>query len=246
MSALQIATPSVIRSPAKRDLAGAGLTARLALDDQTRADAYSVRHASYLGGGFIDPQPGGIFTDADDQKASSRSAVVYQWGRPVASVRWCMIDQTPGLEGWDEIPASRIFPDEVAELARNVTHGRPAKIMESNRLVRHPDFEANYQLVFILYRLTSIMLMETQADMLLSCVRRNHMPFYKRMHFDYVAGPRRYPGVKFETNLMACPYDGFDKVRAEIPHVGTDPATNRYYADAGLMHGETVNVFLEG
>jgi hypothetical protein len=155
-----------------------------------------------------------------------------------------MLDYSADMTGSDEIAAARIFPEAVAELARGVTHGRPARIMESNRLVRHPDFANNYQLVFVLYRFVSYMLMETNADMLLSCVRRNHMPFYKRMHFEYVDGPRLYAGVKFETNLMACPHDGFDKVRAEIPHVGTDTKTNKSYA--GLLQGDTVNVFLEG
>jgi hypothetical protein len=125
-----------------------------------------------------------------------------------------------------------------------VPHNRPAKLMEINRLVRHPDFATDYQLVFVLFRFVSYILIEDNADMMLSCVRRNHTPFYKRMHFGYVAGPRRYAGVKFETNLMSCPEDCFDKIRSEIPIVGTDDKTNRSYA--GLRYGETVNVFVEG
>ena len=136
---------------------------------------------------------------------TARSLVIYKEGRPVASVRLCVLDLTPGRTGWDEIPASRIFPEAIAELAASMPHGRPAKITEINRLVRHPDFATDYHLVFVLFRFVSYMLTEANSDMMLSCVRRNHTPFYKRMHFSYVAGPRRYAGVKFETNLMACP-----------------------------------------
>ena len=243
MSSLPITTPNFTRGNVRPQTRHSGLTARLALDDQTKADAYAIRHASYLSGGFIDPQPGGLFSDADDLRQNAQSIVVYKGEIPAASARICIRDYTSGLTGWDEIPASRIFPEAVADLAASITHGKPAKIMESNRLVRHPDYATDYHLVFVLYRLVSHLLTETNSDMLLSCVRRNHTPFYKRMHFDYIDGPRRYPGVKFETNLMCLPKDGFDKTRQDFSIIGADPKTLATYA--GLLHGETVKVFQE-
>lgn len=244
MSSLQAITTNIVRGATQPQVGGTGLTARLALDDQTRADAYAIRHESYLSGGYIDPQPDGLFSDLDDLKPNSRSVVVYKWGRPVASVRLCVLDQTPGMIGWDEIPASRIFPEAVAELAASVPHGRPAKMTEINRLVRHPDFATDYQLVFVLFRFVSYMVIEDNADMMLSCVRRNHTPFYKRMHFGYISGPRRYAGVKFETNLMSCPEARYDRLMSDIPFVATDDNTKSAYA--GLLQGEAVNVFAEG
>src|ERR1700722_10600544 len=173
MSSLQAITTNIVRGATQPQVGGTGLTARLALDDQTRADAYAIRHESYLSGGYIDPQPDGLFSDLDDLKPNSRSVVVYKWGRPVASVRLCVLDQTPGMIGLDEIPASRIFPEAVAELAASVPHGRPAKMTEINRLVRHPDFATDYQLVFVLFRFVSYLVIEANSDMMLSCVRRN-------------------------------------------------------------------------
>ncbi len=243
-NSLPIVTTSRVRGGAKAKLQQTGLTARLALDEATRAEAYAIRHASYLSGGFIDPMPGGLFSDADDAKPSSTSLVIYKNGRPVASTRLCILDYTPGLAGWDEIPASRIFPEAVATLAANVPHNRPAKIMESNRLVRHPDYATDYELVFVLYRFVSYMLIQTNADMLLSCIRRNHIPFYKRMHFEYVDGPRRYAGVKFETSLMACSKVNMDRIRADIPMIGADQKSREGYA--ALLDGQIVNVFAEG
>ncbi|OYV33796.1 MAG: hypothetical protein B7Z80_23060 [Rhodospirillales bacterium 20-64-7] len=216
----------------------------MALDEATKADAYSIRHASYLSGGYIDPQPDEKFTDADDLKANSRSVVVYKFGRPVASVRLCDLTYDAALSEQDEIPASRIFPEAVAELAQGVSHGRPPKLTEINRLVRHPDFATDYELVFILFRFVSFLVIEGNSDMMLSCVRRNHTPFYKRMHFQYIDGPRRYAGVKFETNLMACKADSYDRLMSDIPFVATDDNSKAAYA--GLLHGETVNVFSEG
>ncbi len=234
----------VVGTVVRRQILESGLTARLALDERTKAEAYAIRHDSYLSGGFIDPRPDGQFSDADDLKPNNHCVVVYQSGMAVASVRLCLLDLTPGLVGWDEIPASRIFPEDVAALAANTVPGRPARLIEINRLVRHPDYANNYQLVFVLFRFVSYLLMSANADLMLSCVRRNHSPFYKRMHFEYVAGPRRYAGVKFETNLMACTMGGVDLIRAEMPIVGADPRTIDTYA--ALLAGETVSVFVEG
>jgi hypothetical protein len=248
MSALDFATAGTIASPkimvrgaARPQITEMGLTARLALDEETRADAYAIRHASYLSGGYIDPRPDGLFSDADDLRPNSRTVVVYRQGRPVASVRLCILDTDPSLIGWDEIPASRIFPEAVAELAAGLNPGRPARLMEINRLVRHPDFATDAQLVFVLFRFVSYMLIETDSDMMLSCVRRNHTPFYKRMHFEYVAGPRRYAGVKFETNLMSCPRGRHGLIMRDIPLVEIDGKTEHAYG--ALLDGETIDVF---
>jgi len=241
MSSLQVVTTSIVRGNHRVQPQDDDLTARLALDEATKADAYRIRHASYLSGGYIDPMPGGLFSDADDLKPNSRSVVVYKHGEPVASVRLCTLDYDPAVSGWDDIPASRIFPEEVAALAAGVTHGRPPKLTEINRLVRHPDYANDYQLVFVLYRFVSFLVIESGADMMLNCVRRNHTPFYKRMHFGYIAGPRRYAGVKFETNLMSCPSERYERLMADIPFVATDDNTKAAYG--GLLRGDTVNVF---
>ncbi|WP_297489502.1 N-acyl amino acid synthase FeeM domain-containing protein [Acidocella sp.] len=241
MSSSLVSSRSVVGTVVRPQILESALTARLALDESTKADAYAIRHDSYLSGGFIDPHPDGQFSDADDLKPNNHCVVIYQSGKPVASVRLCLLDLAPGLFGWDEIPASRIFPEEVAALAASAAPGRTARLIEINRLVRHPEYANNYQLVFVLFRFVSYLLMSANADLMLSCVRKNHSPFYKRMHFEYVAGPRRYAGVKFETNLMACTMGGVDLIRAEMPIVGADPRTIDSYA--ALMAGHTVNVF---
>ncbi len=243
MTTTQAAALSLFRQTATPMPPVSYLTARLALDEQTQADAYAVRHASYLSGGYIDPQPNGLFADADDRAGHSRSLVVYKQNRPVASVRLCQLDQDPGAPVGAEIPAARIFPEAVQRLAASVGRDRPARLIEINRLVHHPDFAADFELVFVLFRFVGFMVTSAGADMTLSCVRRNHTPFYKRMQFDYVDGPRRYAGVKFETNLMACPRARYAKVVRDIPFVGGATGADTHYA--ALLHGETVSVFAE-
>jgi hypothetical protein len=239
MSSLQLVTTTLVRGAAKAPLADTSLTARLALDKQTAADAYAIRHASYLAGGYIDPRPDGLFCDADDGLPGNKSVVIYKAGRPVASVRLCLLDEG---NGWTDIPASRIFPEAVGALAQAAAKpGKPARLAEINRLVRHPDYANDFQLVFVLFRFVSYLVIAADADMMLNCVRRNHTPFYKRMHFGYVDGPRRYAGVRFETNLMSCPQAKYDQLMSDIPFVATDDERKRAYA--GLLSGETVSVF---
>lgn len=240
MRSLNAATASLLRGGVTAS-AGPEMTARLALDDATRSDAYAIRHASYLHRGFIDPQPGGLFSDADDLAPNNRSIVVYKADRPAASVRLCTLDLNPALTGWAEIPARRIYPEAVADLAANSPDGRPARLTEISRLVRHPDFADDVHLVFMLFRLAAFMVAQDGSDMTLSCVRRHHMPFYKKLHFDYITGPRSYPGLKFETNLMACKRNTYQVVASDVPYLGMVAGPNSSYA--GLLRGETVRVF---
>jgi hypothetical protein len=247
MVSLRSTTAEVLRgAPAGRlkSKPRGDLTARLAIDPQTRFDAYAVRHKSYFAGGYIDRQPGGTFADAYDEMPNSKSIVVYKGGRPAASVRVCILDTDPALTGWNEIPAGKIFPDELKSLLDAAPgNGKPRRAIEINRLVRHPDHATDYTLVFALFRLATFMVSYHETDMMMSCVRQNHTSFYRRLHFKYVAGPRRYAGVKFETNLMACYRDEYDEILRDVPIVDSGAMTNGCYA--GLFRGEAVPVFAE-
>jgi hypothetical protein len=219
----------------------AGLTAKLANDRKTRTDAFVLRHTSYLSGGYIDPKPNGMFSDSYDDMENCQSLVVYQGSRAIASARVCVLDTDPAVKGWDDIPAARIFPEDVAKLLASTSNtGKPAKALEINRLVRHPDFADDVSLVFVLYRLAGYMIIHHDTDFVLSCVRRNHTPFYKRLKFEQIAGPRVYAGVKFETNLMACPRQSYDAVQT-MPIFNAVTASETAYE--GLLRGETISVF---
>lgn len=247
MSSLQAKTAYLIRQPAVelptiREKREKGVfTARLALDDQTRADAFGLRHAAYVAGDYIDPRPGALFSDPYDEKPNCQSIVVYKNARPVASVRLCVLDTNPELTGWDDIPVAHVFHDEVHALLEPSESGQPKKATEINRLVRHPDFATNSELVFILFRFVSFMVIKQKSDMMLSCVRKNHIPFYKRLEFSAIAGPRSYPELKFATNLMACPESNYATIFKKMPLLNANASGDSGYE--GLFHGETVPVF---
>jgi hypothetical protein len=220
------------------------LTARIAADRQTRADAFELRYTSFLAGGFIDPSSSGMFSDSYDDKPNCQSIVIYKEDRPVASVRLCVLDSNPTRLGWADIPACKTFADEITSLldgVRALGLGKPPMAVEIGRLVRHPDFASDFELVFVLFRLVSFMVLKLQADMMLSCVRANHVQFYRRLNFQKIAGPRLYPGVKFETNLVVCQARNYEANLQNFPIVDSGALENGCYD--GLFAGDTVPVF---
>ena len=235
--------------------AASDLTARLALDERTRTDAFSVRHESYLASGYLDPKPNGLYLDEYDDMPNSQTVVIYRQSRPVASIRVSILDTDPAVHGWDDVPALHLFPEELGDLMNRVNAGyeaaaraggprKHARALELNRLVRHPDFKDDSELVFVLFRFATYMVLHHDVDYALSCVRRNHMPFYRRViRLENVAGPRHYPGLKFATHLVACSREKYASVVRDVPIFNSAKITQGGYDR--LFDGETVNVFGE-
>lgn len=221
-----------------RDLQRAQLKATMALDQGARRDAYALRYQSYLAEGHIDPNGTGLFHDSYDEHATSQTVVLYRSGVPVASARLSGLGTAP--EAWDDgcLPAARVFPDQVRAL-RGQGGGRN-RIVEVARLVRHPQLGADQGVVFALFQVIGYLVTEIAADVVLSCVRRNHMAFYTRLCFEPVAGPRRYPGVKFDAHLMACARPRFGEVTRQAPLLALSGSQRAQYV--GLMRGAEIVV----
>lgn len=194
-------------------------TARLASDEATRRDAYSLRYLCYLDGGFIAPNKDKLFSDKFDQLPNTETVVVYQDKEPVASVRVCFLSlfhPTPA-------PVRDTFPDQLDALlspCRRSAHGLEA--VEITRLVRSPRFANDQGLVFVLYRLAGLLGIQRDVRMILSCVRHNHVPFYRRLQYRVVSGPRNYPGLTCSMHLLSCTREDYDAVRGRFPLMDPD------------------------
>lgn len=212
------------------------------MDQNTRHQVFALRHASYLAGGYIAPRPNGLFSDRYDDAPNCLSLIVYKHAQPVASVRLCTLDLDPARQDADDIPGLHVFGDEIRELlATQAPAGQRLRATEINRLVRHPDYVNDYELVFILFRFVSYLVLRQKFDVTISCVRRNHISFYKRLGFEMKAGPRSYPELKFSTNLMICPSSNYEMLRKKYPILDSGAVDSGCYDD--LFQGETVNVF---
>src|ERR1700688_1281710 len=112
--------------------------ARLALDRQTKEDAYRIRYDSYLASGFIEPNEPRLFQDHYDDLANCQTIVLYDQGVPLASVRTCTLASGSGQRS----PAMDVYPKEVsALLSQRSTIGVGGRGIETTRLVRSPAAE---------------------------------------------------------------------------------------------------------
>lgn len=244
MTVLHAATPLVApvarRSHLQHRSDPAQLTARLALDPKTKQDCYKLRYLSYFSEGYIEPRRSKAFSDEYDDQPDTQTVVIYKGGRAVASTRICMV--TRGLDGTTSgsIPAQNVFPEETENLLRQDVTTPIERIVEINRLVRHPDLAEDKTLVFLLFRLAGYFILKQNAGAVLSCVRRNHVPFYTRLRFSDIAGPRVYHGVKFATHLLSCLRPQYDAVRRMVPVLDVTGIAQAHYDRLG--QGETVAV----
>jgi hypothetical protein len=206
---------------------------------------YRLRHDSYVAQGFLEPQDSGKFGDEWDEMENFFSVLCFYDGMPAASVRISHCKPlapeqertlTTAMDGWE---------DEIYGLARSFRVGdQPTVLMEMSRLTRHPNFpESNSDPIFGIFRANFYCLIMTNADILLSTVRQHHMPFYRRLGFQKITDPRKYPKLAFEVGLMACFRQSFKSIQASIPiFQGIDRRDSVYER---FFAGEPVAIFDE-
>jgi len=216
------------------------LTVRLTDDKMTKNDCYKLRYLSYFSEGHIEPCRSQKFSDEYDDHPDVQTIVIYKGRRAVASTRICVLNRDSNGHTSGAIPAEHVFP-EVIENLLSGDGGQPVqRVVEINRLVRHPEHAEDRSLVFLLFRLAGHFILKHNAGAVVSCVRRNHVPFYTRLRFSEVAGPRTYHGVKFSTHLLTCLRDQYDTVRRMVPMLDVTEADRVRYE--GLSRGQTVAV----
>lgn len=244
MTLLQLTTPNTMPitryNRAARQNDTTQLTVRLANDKKTKRDCYKLRYLSYFSEGHIEPRRGEKFSDEYDSQPGVQTVVIYKGTRAVASTRICLLAR--GLDGSasGSIPAQHVFPEEIEDLFGRDAAAPVQRIVEINRLVRHPDFAEDKSLVFLLFRLAGHFILKLDAGAVVSCVRRNHVPFYTRLRFSEIAGPRTYHGVKFATHLLSCLREQYDTVRRMVPVLDVSGAERERYDR--LSQGQTVTV----
>jgi N-acyl amino acid synthase FeeM len=213
--------------------------ARLALDAQTRRDAYRLRYDSYVTAGFIEPNETRLFQDVYDDLPNCQTIVLYDQDEPVASVRTCLL----AYGSRQRSPAMDTYPAQVTQLLRqHMAIGIGGRGIETTRLVRSPAAENNQGLVFLLYRLAGYVGMMAHTQILFACVRQNHMPFYRRLGYRPVTEPHPYPGLSCPMLLMACTRQRYDEIREAFPLI--DPYGSATETLDGFLAGETIPISL--
>ena len=218
--------------------------AQIASSSAMMKTVFALRHQSYVSQNFIDPRPNGLFHDEFDGRSNCVSILIYRNGVPSASVRASLYDPSGLLPEADTIPALDAFREEINQLAWSYHEdGRPARMLEITRLVRHPDLANDNDLIFALYRMAGYLIVHFKVDIVLSAVRQNHMAFYRRLGFQKVTEPRVYPKLKFLAGLMACFDTSYGDIRRTVPIL--ESVFKHHSICAPFISGERIKVFPE-
>jgi len=226
------------RIPARhmgRNITEKGYEARLALDPLTKKDAYDLRYRSYHSQGHITANESGLLTDKFDDYTTTKTVVVYSEGKAVGSIRTCLLRRGPGTMS----PCREAYPDEVEAL---LSASGPERAgfdgVEVNRMVRAPEASDDQGLVFLLYRLAGHLALVSDFRVIVTCVRRHHLPFYKRLKFSQAGEAKIYPGLTCPMMLLQIGRSSYDAMREGFQLM--DPDAGQQGLLDGLESGKTV------
>jgi hypothetical protein len=218
------------------------IEAQLATGNRLREEAFRLRYEAYRSQGFISEHPARLFSDRYDQQANCTTILVYRNDVAAATVRVSTFDPDKARESANRLQAMEIFETEIFATMKSLRlSDRQPKIMEIAKLARLPEYSREIDVVFALYRAAGYLILQNSVDIVFNAVRSHHAPMYRRFGFQALTGPRSYPGLAFQTILMACFSDTFDKARTGLPFLHGISKDDAAYA--GLIAGERVAIF---
>ncbi len=170
----------------------------------------ALRYISYLDNHSIDDNAEKMFYDEFDMRRNCYSYIEYIDGMPAAAIRACLYDPRKIVK---TIPAMQIFSKEIAEMA-----GENHVIVESNKFVIHPRFQRKgLRLKFELFSFIFKVALQANASYIITAVREEHAKFYKQMNFRAISDARRYPGLNFNTILLANNFNTSTETYLDLP-----------------------------
>ncbi len=187
------------------------ITLRIFGHESDRQEIYALRYRAYHDADLIDASAGRSFKDEYDDLPTTKTVGAFYNGVSVGAYRLAFGDGGATLP---TMPCQSVFAD-VAQLSSP----SGGKLVEFTRMVVDPAI-TNNSLRSTLYgaivRGGMIVCNAGDADFALIAVLPKMMKFYKFMcGFEYIAGPRPYPGVTMSTNLMGRGFRGLDARRSD-------------------------------
>lgn len=218
------------------------IEAQLATDIPLAMTAYEIRYEGYRVRDFIEERVNGQFSDEYDRRRNSLTVVVFRAGVPVGTIRSLVLDLNRSDPVYHDLPVMTVFGTEVCEMMATLgKSGRMATAIEINRVAVRKEAERDVDVLFALYRAAGYIALAHDTDVVLNAVRPHHMPFYRRLGFRKIEDARPYPGLKFETGLMACPRSQYAHSFEEIPFLSGMSAADPMCQ--ALLAGHRVPIF---
>lgn len=192
------------------------LVAGLATDAATRRAVFEVRYDAYLRYGHIASNADGMFSDRYDELPNMLTAVLRKAGVVAGTVRVGVAR----ADGNDILPAMEVFADDMRLTMRRCanTQARP-RIVEVGRIARGSAYEHDLAIIHGMFRITGFLILHFDPEIVFSAVRLHHRPMYRRMGFEQVSEPRRYPGLTCDMVLMAYFKRRFGEAIESLPYL---------------------------
>lgn len=209
-------------------------------------EAWALRYDCYSHYGFLAQSADAMFSDEYDEYPTSQTVVLYSDGIPAGSVRVCLHDPEMAKRGKYTMPVMATFPDIIpAIIDQSSNRAQSSTAVEILRLVAHPRYENNLQIVFGLFRMAKYLMKMFDAKIVFCAVRPNHISLYRRTGLIKVAEPRHYyEKLSFSTALMLGIEREFDLVQNKIPCFMNVHKHDPIYQS--LLEGQCVPVYLDG
>lgn len=158
--------------------------------EKTKDEVYKLRYSAYYSVNAIDPNPTKRFRDQYDEHPNMISYILRnnQNGIAIGSIRASIY--LPNLD--NRVPALDIYSTEIEkEIGINKI------FVESNRYTINPDFQNNNHYNIYLFKAIILQLILTQAEYVMTAVRKRHLAFYRRyLKFTPISEEKKYTNLK--------------------------------------------------
>ncbi len=163
---------------------------------QKMSDAVKLRYLAYKNAGAIDENAEAEFKDKYDLQPNTKTCIVYEGNTPVASARACIYGKE---HNYLPTPAFEVYREDIEREL-----GLDKMIIESNRLVIHPEKVDSKYLFKLPFRFIILNVIKFSSDYIITAVRPKHVPVYQRfLGLEPISALRKYPGINVEMVLMA-------------------------------------------
>ena len=151
-----------------------GFTVEVCRRPESLAAAFHLRYRAYVAVDAIPPNEEELLYDDFDFMPNSRIHLVWFDGKAVATVRSCIWS---GQYDWTPTEAINYFQQDIKqEIGTNTT------LLESNRFAVDPDFQGRQSLFaqILMFRIHALNSAVHNCEYIITAVRENHVPFYRR------------------------------------------------------------------
>ncbi|PHN05990.1 N-acyl amino acid synthase FeeM domain-containing protein [Flavilitoribacter nigricans] len=173
-------------------------TLEVCLSPESRQLAFQIRYRSYLQAGMIPVNEEGMLYDDYDFAPNVRIFLVWNAGKPVATIRSCVYS-----EAYNWLPTEGVHFFE-KELTAKL--GEKVPLLESNRFAIDPDFQGRHSIFaqFLLFRAHGLNSAFHQCEYIITSVQSNHIAFYQRfLGLNPISDtPRQYDWIDAEISLL--------------------------------------------